>query len=79
MSAFRDARVFVQGKTGNSYYHFQEVEDPTRVYVLGEWETAEWHYQFLRDNKSKAGSYGDVFGHDGMIHLDVSQPQEYTA
>lgn len=41
------AKVVLEDKSGYSFKYFQQVEDPSIVYLLGAWESPTAHSAFL--------------------------------
>ena len=75
---FRKAKKIVSEKTdtGHTFCHFQEVEDPSRIYVIGDWSGGmEWHENFKKDQKEGMPEllkyFGQLWDHVSMVHLNV--------
>ena len=41
----RKAKQAMEAHTGRTFYFLQQIEDPACIYVLGEWESLEDHYE----------------------------------
>ena len=76
LNAMKSARAHVQEATGTFFYHFQSIEDRKKIFVLGEWESIEFHMDvFLKrpENIEKVKSFVEWVDVRNIttIHLDV--------
>jgi heme-degrading monooxygenase HmoA len=68
------AKTAMQEYTGRVFYYFQQTEDPTLVYVVGEWESLDQHMNgFIPSEQNQAllGSLKDSMSVEWLLHADV--------
>lgn len=68
------AKAIMQSYTGNTFYYFQQTEDPSYIYIVGEWESLDQHMNHFipsADNQSLLESLKDQLSVDWLIHADV--------
>lgn len=73
----RKAKVAMETYTGKMFYYLQQVEEPAYIYVLGEWESLEDHYEgFIasKENKDTLVALADMLEVQWLMHLDVCSP-----
>jgi len=77
---FLSAKLVLEKASGQKFYSFQQVEDPSIIYILGSWESPQAHATFLpsAENQKLLQMFKDdiiVEGKDGetmtMWHLDA--------
>jgi hypothetical protein len=59
---------------GRKFYYLQQIEDPSCIYVLGEWESLEQHYQgFIpsKTNQDLLEALKDKLDVVWLNHLDI--------
>lgn len=64
----------MQDYTGRTFYWLQQVEDPSFLYVVGEWESLDQHMnEFIpgQENQSLLESLKDEITVDWLLHIDV--------
>jgi quinol monooxygenase YgiN len=70
------AKTVMQNFTNHTFYYLQQMEDPSYIYIIGEWESLEQHMnQFIpsADNQAVLESLKDVLTVEWLVHVDVSQ------
>jgi hypothetical protein len=69
------AKEVMQNYTGNTFYYFQQTEDPSYIYVIGEWQSLDQHLdQFIpsAENKLLLDLLKDQLTVEWLLHADVS-------
>jgi len=77
---FISAKLVLKKASGNKFYIFQQVEDPSIIYILGSWESPQAHATFLPSAENQ--ELLELFKDDiitekkdgkrmGMWHLDA--------
>ncbi|KZM22831.1 uncharacterized protein EKO05_0001576 [Ascochyta rabiei] len=68
------AKTVMQEFTGRSFYYLQQIEDPTYVYIVGEWESLSQHMNdFIpgSDNQAVLESLRGLMSVEWLLHIDV--------
>jgi quinol monooxygenase YgiN len=68
------AKAVMQEYTGRVFYYFHQIEDPTLVYIIGEWDTLDQHMeQFIPSERNQAvlESLKDDLLVEWLLHADV--------
>ncbi|PQE26800.1 dimeric alpha-beta barrel protein [Rutstroemia sp. NJR-2017a BVV2] len=77
---FRTAKAALEHASGYTFLYFQQIEDPTIIYIIGKWESAAAHREFLplKENLALLELFKDdivMQGEEGrkmaMWHLDA--------
>jgi heme-degrading monooxygenase HmoA len=74
----RKAKSAMETFTGNKFYYLQQVEDPSYVYILGEWASLKQHYDEWipsQENKDLLEALKDELDVEWLSHLDVPVAQ----
>jgi heme-degrading monooxygenase HmoA len=74
-SALAHAKAVMEGYTGNTFYYFQQTEDPSYIYIFGEWESLDQHMNHFipgAENQAVLESLKDKMTVDWLLHADVS-------
>jgi quinol monooxygenase YgiN len=69
------AKDIMQKYTGNTFYYFQQTEDPTYIYIIGEWESLDQHMNHFipsADNQALLALLEDQLSVEWLLHADVS-------
>lgn len=77
-AGLRKAKHAMENFTGHEFFYLQQVEDPDCIYILGEWDSLQQHYnEFIPsdENKSLLESLKDVIEVEWLSHLDVPVAQ----
>lgn len=75
LSKLAQAKTIMQNYTARTFYYLQQVEDPTYIYVIGEWESLGQHMDdFIpgSDNQAVLESIKGLISVDWLLHIDVS-------
>ncbi|KAF9024338.1 hypothetical protein BDZ89DRAFT_1069152 [Hymenopellis radicata] len=59
---------------GHAFYYYQQVEDPTLIYIVGSWPSVAYHYDVFipsAENKQALELMKDQMGVEWLIHVDV--------
>jgi heme-degrading monooxygenase HmoA len=68
------AKAVMQDYTGRVFYYFQQTEDPTLIYVVGEWDTLDQHMDgFIPSEQNQAllETLKDSVSVEWLLHADV--------
>jgi heme-degrading monooxygenase HmoA len=68
------AKEIMQDYTGRTFYYFQQCEDPSYFYVVGEWESLEQHmnvYIPSEANQALLKSLGEELSVVWLLHIDT--------
>jgi quinol monooxygenase YgiN len=74
-SALVRAKAVMQDYTGNTFYYFQQIEDPSCIYIFGEWESLDQHMNHFipsPENQALLESLKDSMTVDWLLHANVS-------
>nr|AHG26151.1 dimeric alpha-beta barrel [Shiraia sp. slf14] len=74
-SKLAHAKKVMQDYTGRQFYYYQQIEDPSCIYIIGEWESLDQHMNHFipsRDNQSVLESLKDLLAVEWLQHIDVS-------
>jgi heme-degrading monooxygenase HmoA len=77
-SALAHAKQVMEGYTGNTFYYFQQTEDPSYIYIFGEWDTLDQHMnQFIpgAENQALLELLKDRLTVDWLLHANVSHAE----
>lgn len=72
------AKSVMEKYTGNTFYYFQQIEDPSLIYILGEWESLDQHMNHFipsADNQALLGLLEDKITVEWLLHADVSHAE----
>lgn len=73
-SALSHAKTVMQSYTSRNFYYFQQTEDPSYIYIFGEWDSLDQHLnQFIpsADNQAVLQSLKDLLSVEWLLHIDV--------
>lgn len=73
-SKLAHAKTVMQNYTGRSFYYLQQVEDPTYIYIIGEWESLDQHMNdFIPsdDNQALLESLRGLLNVEWLLHIDA--------
>lgn len=73
-SALSHAKMVMQSYTGRTFYYFQQAEDPSYIYIIGEWDSLHQHMnQFIpsAENQAVLQSLTDLLAVEWLLHIDV--------
>ncbi|KAF2255965.1 hypothetical protein BU26DRAFT_512895 [Trematosphaeria pertusa] len=73
-SKLTKAKTVMQTYTGRTFYIMQQIEDPSFLYVIGEWESLDQHMNgFIpsADNQALLESLKDELAVDWLLHIDA--------
>lgn len=68
------AMTVMQGYTGRTFYYLLQVEDPTYIYIVGEWDSLHQHTNEWipsAENQALLGSLKALVGVDWLMHIDT--------
>jgi quinol monooxygenase YgiN len=74
-SVLAQAKAVMQDYTGNTFYYFQQIEDPSYVYIFGEWESLDQHMNHFipsAANQALLESLKDKVAVHWLLHANVS-------
>jgi heme-degrading monooxygenase HmoA len=74
-SALAHAKAVMEGYTGNNFYYFQQIEDPSYIYIFGEWESLDQHMNHFipgAENQALLELLKDRMTVDWLLHANVS-------
>ncbi|KAF3053144.1 hypothetical protein E8E11_010545 [Didymella keratinophila] len=74
-SKLAHARSVMQEHTGRNFYYLQRVEDPSYIYVIGEWDSLDQHMNdFIpsADNQALLEDLKGLLSVDWLLHIDAS-------
>lgn len=77
-SKLAHAKTVMQDYTGRTFYYLQQVEDPTYIYIIGEWKSLDQHMnEFIpsSDNQAVLEKLKDLLTVEWLLHIDT--PHEY--
>ncbi|KAF1837232.1 hypothetical protein BDW02DRAFT_544447 [Decorospora gaudefroyi] len=77
-SALLHAKSLMQTYTNRSFYYLQQIEDPSLIYVLGEWDSLEQHMRdFIPEEENQAvlKSLEGRLGVEWLMHVGVGHAQ----
>jgi quinol monooxygenase YgiN len=69
------AKDVMQRYTNNTFYYFQQIEDPSYIYIIGEWESLDQHMnRFIPSagNQALLERLKDQLTVEWLLHADVS-------
>lgn len=69
------AKKVMQGFTGRSFYYFEQIEDTSNVYIVGEWESVDQHMNIFipsEANRALLEALKDDLIVEWLLHVDVS-------
>lgn len=72
------AKDDMQGFTDRSMYFLQQTEDPSFIYIIGEWETVDQHIdRFIprQENQAILESLKDDVSIEWLLHADVTHEE----
>ncbi|ATY64912.1 hypothetical protein A9K55_005277 [Cordyceps militaris] len=68
-----DVQSHLSAFTGHPFHYFRQVEDPSLLYLLGQWASLESHYQGMHGSdewKKGVAEMGSCFSFQWMAHYD---------
>ncbi|KAJ4355084.1 hypothetical protein N0V95_003247 [Ascochyta clinopodiicola] len=68
------AKTVMQNYTGRFFYYLQQIEDPSYIYIIGEWKSLSQHMNdFIpgSDNQAVLESLKGVMSVEWLLHIDV--------
>lgn len=68
------AKTVMQDYTGRTFYYYQQTEDPTLIYVVGEWDSLDQHMNGFIPSEQNQGlleSLKDSLSVEWLVHADV--------
>ncbi|KAF2032514.1 hypothetical protein EK21DRAFT_60610 [Setomelanomma holmii] len=74
-SKLAHAKKVMQDYTGHTFYYFQQIEDPSNVYIFGEWESLDQHMSgFIpsEGNQAVLEALKDDMSVQWLLHIDAS-------
>jgi heme-degrading monooxygenase HmoA len=74
-SALARAKAVMEGYTRNNFYYFQQIEDPSYIYIFGEWESLDQHMNHFipgAENQALLELLKDRMTVDWLLHANVS-------
>lgn len=69
------AKDVMQRYTNNTFYYLQQIEDPSYIYIIGEWESFDQHMNHFipsADNQALLERLKDQLTVEWLLHADVS-------
>jgi quinol monooxygenase YgiN len=69
------AKSLMERYTGNTFYYFQQTEDPSFIYIIGEWESLDQHMNYFipsAENQAMLDLLKDQVTVEWLLHADVS-------
>ncbi|KAH7080612.1 hypothetical protein BKA63DRAFT_247956 [Paraphoma chrysanthemicola] len=69
------AKTVMQDFTGRSFYYFEQIEDTSKVYIVGEWESLDQHMSSFipsEANQALLEALKDDLTVEWLLHVDVS-------
>lgn len=69
------AKEAMQKYSARKFYYLQQVEDPTCIYILGQWESLAQHYDGYipsKENQDMLQELKDELDVEWLSHLDVA-------
>jgi heme-degrading monooxygenase HmoA/quinol monooxygenase YgiN len=76
--ALSNAKTVMQSYTSRTFYYFQQVEDPTYIYIFGEWDSLDQHMnQFIpgAENQALLQTLKDLLTVEWLLHIDASHAE----
>jgi quinol monooxygenase YgiN len=78
-----EAKRVMEKYTGNTFYYFRQIEDPSLIYIIGEWESLDQHMNHFipsADNQAmldllKAQVTVEWLLHAGVSHANLPLPR----
>ena len=73
-SKLAHARGVMQEYTGRAFYYLQQVEDPSYIYIIGEWNSLDQHMKHFipgADNQALLEDLKDLLSVDWLLHIDA--------
>lgn len=73
-SKLAHARTVMQDHTGRTFYYLQQVEDPSYIYIIGEWDSLDQHMNgFIpsAENQALLEDLKDSLSVDWLLHVDT--------
>jgi hypothetical protein len=73
-SKLTHAKTVMQTYTGRSFYFLQQVEDPSLIYIIGEWDSLAQHMEHFipgKENQAVLESLKDDVTVEWLLHIDV--------
>jgi quinol monooxygenase YgiN len=74
-SKLAHAKKVMQDYTGHTFYYFQQVQDSACIYVLGEWESLDQHWnEFIpsAENQEVLESLKGLMTVERLLHIDTT-------
>lgn len=78
LSNLAHAKKTMQDYTGNTFYYFQQTEDPSYIYIVGEWDSLDQHLNHFipsTENQALLGLLKDQMTVNWLIHANVSHAE----
>ncbi|KAJ4367341.1 hypothetical protein N0V83_006922 [Neocucurbitaria cava] len=74
-SKLTHAKSVMQNYTNRTFYYLQQIEDPSYIYVVGEWDSLDQHKNHFipgQENQAVLESLKDMVTVDWLLHIDTS-------
>ncbi|KAH7388643.1 hypothetical protein BKA66DRAFT_460423 [Pyrenochaeta sp. MPI-SDFR-AT-0127] len=74
-SKLSHAKNIMQNYTGYQFYYMRQIEDPSYLYIIGEWESLDQHMNHFipgDENQAVLASLKDEIVVDWLLHIDAS-------
>jgi quinol monooxygenase YgiN len=74
-SKLAHAKMVMQNYTKHTFYYFQQVEDPSLIYILGEWDSLDQHTDHFipsQENQEVLQSLEGILTVEWLQHIDAS-------
>ncbi|CAO2650707.1 Nn.00g019990.m01.CDS01 [Neocucurbitaria sp. VM-36] len=74
-SKLAHAKIVMQDYTIRSFYYLQQIEDPSYIYIVGEWDSLDQHVNHFipgRENQAVLESLKDKISVDWLLHIDAT-------
>ncbi|KAJ3493760.1 hypothetical protein NLG97_g4524 [Lecanicillium saksenae] len=68
-----EIKSYLNKFTGHTFHYFRQIEDPSLLYLLGQWESLESHYQGMHGSdewKKSVMEMSNYFEFQWMAHYD---------
>jgi quinol monooxygenase YgiN/heme-degrading monooxygenase HmoA len=49
----KTAKAVLESASGHKFYHFQQIEDPSITYFIGQWDSVATHYEFISSEENQ--------------------------
>jgi len=72
------AKKVMQDYTGRTFYYFQQTEDPTYIYIIGEWDSLDQHMNHFiptKENQAVLVGLEDMLSVEWLLHFDASHAE----